>query len=185
MPPQLQAERAEVLHCLAGSEQFRVSALRWAQPGTEISEKPVCCSEIYVDPVYPGVLEQITMGSSRLEHRLVTDAAAGRSGSDDHPARLQRSGSPRRDGGAHTCRQPPQLRDNPSAQATVVAPWSRQPFRDQRIREAGPGGRKMRLGLIVAWPMSPFLSDVRRTKSEPIRRSAGQRPILARSRSGG
>ena len=66
MPPQLQAEQAEVLHCLAGSERFRVSALRWAQPGTELGVKPVCCSKIYVDPAYPGVLEQITTAAADL-----------------------------------------------------------------------------------------------------------------------
>ena len=66
MPPQLQAAQAEVLHCLAGSEWFRVSALCRAQPGTELSEKPVCCSEIYVDPVYPGILEQITTAAADL-----------------------------------------------------------------------------------------------------------------------
>ncbi len=55
----LQAEQAERLHCETGSEWFRVSALRRPEAGSEGAEEPVCYSEIYVDPEYKDILEQI------------------------------------------------------------------------------------------------------------------------------
>ena len=55
----LQAEQAELLHCQAGSEWFRVNALRRVEPGRDGETEPVCYSEIYVDPDYGEILDQI------------------------------------------------------------------------------------------------------------------------------
>ncbi|WP_119166711.1 GntR family transcriptional regulator [Algihabitans albus] len=55
----LQSEQAQRLHCRSGSEWFRVNALRRATPGSEAGSEPVCYSEIYVDPDYGDILDQI------------------------------------------------------------------------------------------------------------------------------